>query len=66
MSPGPFRVDDPTPEQLKKRVRNALEFANEYVWVYSDWPFWFQYTEQKYTRPYADAIREARPGLTPD
>jgi hypothetical protein len=65
-TPGPFRVDDPTPEQLKKRVRNALEFANEYVWVYSDWPFWFQYTEQKYTRPYADAIREARPGLTPD
>jgi hypothetical protein len=55
------------PAQLQAVVRRALERADDYVWVYSQTPFWWSDQGKPLRLPpaYDKALREARKGLTP-
>ncbi len=56
-----------SPEEFEASVREALEVADEYVWIYTQIPRWWSPEGRAVRLPagYAAALRRARQGLAP-
>jgi hypothetical protein len=56
-----------TPEVFEASVRQALEVADEYVWIYTETPRWWSKDGQvKLPPPYDAAVRRARKAIRGD
>lgn len=56
-----------SPEALRETLADALDRADDYVWIYSEKPRWWTASgrRQDLPTPYVDAIRAAREGRVP-